>query len=133
MQINRYVGASETIDRLLGITKEEEFAGNRRDVEPIVLLGIVGRKEQEKLSLDRVRILKLVNEVMREALLQLFAHGKIVANQITGLDEQVKEIEIAPARFEFLIRGQRGLEGLLQQRSKIRIAPFKECIEFSFC
>jgi hypothetical protein len=101
--INRYISAPEPVDGLLGVTDQEQLAGHRCDIEPIALSGIVGRQKQEKLGLDRVRILKLVDKVMTEAPLQLLTHRRVAANQIASLDKQVEKIEPATTCLQFLV------------------------------
>ena len=61
--------------------------------------GIVGREQQQDLGLQRIGILELVDEEMREALLQLPPHARVIANEITRLDEKIEEIETADSVF----------------------------------
>jgi hypothetical protein len=63
------IGTPETVDGLLGIGDDEELAGFGPDATPVVLDRVVGAQEQQDLGLDRVRVLKLVDEQMCELVL----------------------------------------------------------------
>jgi hypothetical protein len=69
---------------------------------------------------------------MSEALLQLFTHGRVVANEIARLDEQIKEIEVAATRLELLVCGERGLKRLLQKGSKVGVTFTQKDIKVGF-
>ncbi len=69
--IDGHVGTAEAVDRLLGITDEEQLSWNATDIAPISLARIIGSEQQEDLGLERVGVLELVDEEMGEALLQL--------------------------------------------------------------
>ena len=54
---------------------------------------VAGGEEQKYLRLERIGVLKFIDEEMAEALLQLPANGGIVADEIARFDEKVEEIE----------------------------------------
>src|SRR6516165_7103231 len=69
---------------------------------------------------------------MSKVPLQLVTHGRVVANEVAGLDEQVEKIKAAATRLEFLVCGEHRLKHLLQKRSKICIALAQEGVEVGF-
>jgi hypothetical protein len=91
--VESHIGAPESIDRLLRIADQKELAGDGSDGAPICFLGVIGGEQQEYLRLERIGILKFVDEEMGEAPLQLAANSGIVPDQIARLDEKVEEIE----------------------------------------
>ena len=58
---------------------------------------------------------------MREALLQVVAHGCVVAQQVTRFDQQVEVVELAHATLGALVFVDYGAQVLTQERSQIRI------------
>ena len=65
---------------------------------------------------------------MGKALLKLGANHGVVSNEVARLDQEVEEIEAASASLQFFIGVDRRLEGLLQERGKVRISG---CDEFA--
>src|SRR5438034_1196740 len=61
------VGAPEAIDRLFRITHHEELARAGTNVMPVGVSGIVRGEQHKNLGLDRIRILKFVDEYVGEA------------------------------------------------------------------
>ena len=120
--VERNVGAPEPVDRLLRVADEEELAGQYRHLPPVLLLGIIGREQEENLSLQGVGVLELVDEVVRVTLLQLAAHGCVFAHQVAGAQEQVEEIELAEALLDLFVRLDDRPQLVVQQRREIRIA-----------
>ena len=55
------VGASESIDRLLGISHHEERSGHGHELGPLFLFVIACGQVEEDLGLDRIRILELID------------------------------------------------------------------------
>ena len=96
--VERDVGAPEAVDRLLRIADQEQLSGDGRTLRQSVSLGIVGREEQQDFGLERIGVLELVDEEVREALLQLAPHAGVAANEIARLDQEVEEIEAAGLR-----------------------------------
>ena len=105
------VGAAEAIDGLLGIAHDEEAAGLRRELSPVLLLRVLARQVEEDLGLDRVGVLELVDEDGQEAFLEGAPDTGMVAEQVAGDQEQVLEVEPAVAaapRGELVRRGRHG-------------------------
>ena len=111
------VGAAEPIDGLLRIADDEEPAGH-----------VVGQ-EQEDLRLNRIGVLKLVDEDPRELLLQVMADAVVGPDEIPRARQQVGEIERAGRFLERLITRRRAGELLLQARRKIGIRVLSELLE----
>ena len=101
--VERHLGATEAIDRLLRIADEEQLAGRDLDAVGIALLRVVRREEQEHLRLERVGVLELVDEEVREALLEPDAHALVGAEQIAREHEEIEEVELARARLQLLV------------------------------
>ncbi len=94
------VGAPEPVDRLLGITDEEEPARLDAHLRPrtVGIGGIVGPEQRGELDLDRVGVLELVDQDAVVALPEPGAGGRTVlriAQQHAGEDQQVVEVELA--------------------------------------
>ena len=123
------VRTAEAVDRLLGITNQEQLSWNGPDIAPIGLVSIVGGEQQEDLGLEWVGILELVDEEVGKALLQLGANAVVVSNEVARLDQEIEEIEAAGASFQFFIGADRRLQRLLKERGKVRITGGDEGVE----
>ena len=55
------------------------------------------------LGLQWVGVLKLVDEDVREPLLQVRPHRSVIAQEITRSDEEVDEVQLADAPLEILV------------------------------
>ena len=97
LAVEHDIGAAELIDRLLGIADHEQLAGFRRDLAPVRLRRIVRGEQQQDLRLQRIGILKFVDEDMREAVLQIAAHFGLFAHQIAREQQQIDKIQFACA------------------------------------
>ena len=75
--------------------------GTRARSEPVGLGGIVGCEQQQDFGLQRVGVLEFVDEDMGEALLQLGAHGGVVAHEVARGQQQIEKIEAAGALLQF--------------------------------
>ena len=98
------VGSSEAVDRLLGITDDEQTTRERPQPPPgrstVVdrgLIGIVGvgGEADGDLELDRIGVLELVEEHALVPFVQDAADVRTVGQQATGEHEQVVELEQA--------------------------------------
>ena len=74
------VGAPEAVDRLLRVADDEQLAGDGRDAAPVVLRRIVGREQQQDLGLQRIGVLELVDEEVREARLERAADARVASS-----------------------------------------------------
>jgi hypothetical protein len=115
------VRTAEAVDRLLGITNQEQLPRNRTDIAPIGLARIVGGEQQEDLGLQWVGILELVDEEVGKSLLQLGANAAVVSNEVARLDEEIEEIEAAGASLQLFVAPDRRLQRLLKEWGKVRI------------
>ena len=103
--------------------------GIGRTARQSVSRGVVGGEQQKDLGLEGIGVLELVDEKVREALLQLAAHAGVIANEIARLDEEIEEIE--PPRLglqEFVVRDRR-LQRFVEQRREIGVARRNEGVE----
>src|SRR5207253_1075472 len=106
----------EAVDRLLRIADQEELARNRAHAPPVAGGRVVRREEQENLRLQRVGVLELVDEDVREPALQLGTDRRVVADQVAGAEQQVDEVEAAGAALQGLVSFQHGLELVAEAR-----------------
>ena len=96
------VGAAEAVDGLLRVAHHVELAGRRDGFPPIAFRGVGGGEEKQNFGLERIGILKLVDENALIILLQLGA-CTVVLKQVAGVEKQIQEIELARAPFALLI------------------------------
>src|SRR3954470_9975045 len=95
------VGATEAIDRLLGIADDEKRAGPKRDLAPVS--GVPGvasgpgaavlAEPEDDLGLHRVRILEFVDEQIPELALERLPHIHVVAKNACRQVEKVAIVE----------------------------------------
>ncbi len=90
------VGAAEAIDGLLRVAHHVELAGRRLHLAPVALRGIGGGEQEQDFGLQRVGVLKLVDEDALIDTLQICARA-IVAQQVAGAEQKVHEIELSGA------------------------------------
>ena len=84
----------EAVDRLLGVADEEEASFIDMRVLPAHSFGrSAARKQDRNFDLQRVGVLELVDQEMRKLLAHRFAHGRVVAQEVTRKDEQVVELQ----------------------------------------
>ena len=90
------VGATEPIDRLLGIADQKQRAGANAKRPPAGIGGGALRlaaEPPEDLGLNRIGVLELVDEDVGEAFGECPAHVLVVAQQVARGEDQVVEIE----------------------------------------
>src|SRR5207244_2250049 len=87
------VGAAEAVDRLLGVTDQEELAGHEAELPPVALVGLRrrGGKEPGDLGLEGVGVLELVEEEALEAGLGAAADLGLVAEEVARPGEEIVE------------------------------------------
>ena len=79
------IGAAEAIDRLLWIADDEELTGDRTNSIGIADARIVGGEQQQNVGLNRIGVLKLVDEDAAELRLQMPADGFVRADELPRL------------------------------------------------
>src|SRR5206468_6232444 len=87
ISINRHIGAAEPVNRLLRVADDEELAGNRLRVFPLGDRWIGGRQQHDDLGLQRIGVLKLVDEDALEPLLKARSDSLIALNQVSRFDK----------------------------------------------
>ena len=102
--VKHHVGAAKSVDRLLRVAYQEELSGCRGCTRPVCYLRIASGEQEENLDLQRIRVLKLIDEDVSEPTLQVAAHLSVVANQIAGTDQQVEKVELSGVALEATIR-----------------------------
>ena len=84
------VGAPEAVDRLLRVAHNEQSAGRRGGVRPVVGV-VLGGEQQHDLGLQRVGVLELVDQDVRVALAEEPSRPGTVHEQVARLDQQIFE------------------------------------------
>ncbi|MYD86991.1 MAG: hypothetical protein F4Y14_12910 [Acidobacteria bacterium] len=112
LPVDADVGAPEAVDRLLGVSHQEELARPGRHLAPVALVGIARRQQQQDLGLQRIGVLELVHEDARIALLRVAADAVVVADQVPRLQQQIDEVE--PTRLD--LQPVVALDGIAQLR-----------------
>ena len=89
------VGAAKGVDRLLRVADDEYFSGNDSNLAPVhrCLTGLFGQVE-ENLILDRIGVLKFVDENRAVAPFEIRAYAHLVAHEIARAHEQAVEREM---------------------------------------
>ena len=91
-EIGLDVGPAKSIDRLFGIADDEDFAGSQFYLAPILGCSALGfGKIEQNLVLDRIGILKFVDEDRAVAAFEVRAHVILVADEIACAHEQTVE------------------------------------------
>ena len=73
-------------------------------IKEVRLERVVGREEQEDLCLERVGILKLIDEYVCKSMLEFAANNLVVANEIAREEQQIQKVELTRARFQSVVR-----------------------------
>ena len=112
----------EAVDGLLGIADEEEPA--RVDLHLVPRRRCAHRlaagDERGDLDLQRIGVLKLIDQQVRELLAQAAPHRRVATQEVACLHEQVVELE--PALAAALVRvGEDELARRVEQRGQHRI------------
>ena len=129
LPIDAHVGPSKTVDRLLGIADEEQRARPRPGASPIRLGVVVSGEQQQNLGLQRIRVLKLVDEDPLEARLESLTDDRVVAHEIARTEEQIEEVERACPRLQLVVPIDRAAKVALQERGEIGVRVHPELIE----
>ena len=125
LAVDADVGAAEPVDRLLRIADDEQASGHRDDRAPVGLVGIGGGEQQQDLRLQRIGVLELVDEDVREARLEAAADGRVAADEIARLEEQIEKVERAGARLQLLVAVDRARQLLLQRAARSASASIR--------
>ncbi len=98
------VGMTKAVDRLELVTDEEHIGRTRS-----------GAQQVDDLALEPVRVLELVDHDRAEAQLLRLTNVGMVAQQVTGIELEILEVEGRLARLRSEILGCEQVEELLQQ------------------
>ena len=84
--------------------------------------GSADGEQQQDLGLQRIGVLELVDEDVREARLEAAAHAGVAAHQVARLEQQIEEVERAGARLQRLRTSRSAPAQLaLQRRREVRV------------
>ena len=89
--VDRDIGAAEAVDRLLGVTDDEEPSRHNLECPPIGHIGLfgVGTQEPCNLSLERIGVLELVDKQPLPSSVGTTAHFRVVTKQVTRPRQQI--------------------------------------------
>ncbi len=93
--VERDVGATKTVDGLLGIADDEQLAGRERHLVPGLRHGLTLAQKKGDLGLQGIGVLELVYEDEAKAFLQRAPRGEVAGKQVAQAAEQVREVEPA--------------------------------------
>src|SRR6516162_7450145 len=96
LEIGFNIGAAKSVNRLLRITDDEDFSGNYFDLAPVHrrLPGLFGQVEED-LILNRIRILKFVEENRAVTAFKIGPHPRLIPHQIACAHQQSIKREVA--------------------------------------
>ena len=120
------VGTPEAVDRLLGIAHHEQGARSRLQPAPVLLALVLPGEVEHDLSLDRVSILKLVDQQVGVAILEVGAHLGVLPQQAGGVHQQVLVVESGFLPFQLRIMLDCRQDKLYQPGVPV-LAPLREC------
>ena len=123
------VGAAEPVNRLLRVADNEQLARNRSDRAPVALLRVVGREQQEDLRLQRIGILKFVDEDVAEPRLKRAPDACVAGEQIARAQQQVDEIERAGALLQSFVSRHNLAKLFAEERCEIGVGSGLERVE----
>ncbi len=127
--VERNVGAAKSVNRLLGIADDEQLARPGLNLHPVRLGGIRGREQEQNFGLQRIGVLELIDENVRESILQFRAYRRIVANQVARDQQQIEEVEPARAPLQFFVDTDQRPQFLAQHRREIRARIVAKLLE----
>ena len=130
--VKSYVGAAETIDRLLGIAHDEQLAGYRPNLAPVPLRRIISREQHQYLGLQRIGVLELVYKHAGESLLKFLTHALVVEHQIAGSKQQVQKIQTPGPLLQTAVLFDDRPEIVAKPRREIRPRAPHELLHFLF-
>ena len=116
------VRAPEAIDGLLWVSNHEQLAGDRAHEGRIGHRGIVRSQQQDDVDLKGVRVLKLINQDVAKATLQLRPHLRRAHQKVAGALQQVNEVQSTLLLFGRGVPGHDGQQLLMKQRRQLRLA-----------
>src|SRR4029453_18817289 len=88
-EIGLDIRAAERVYRLLRVANDENLSGGEFYIAPFFRRIVRFFREIKKnFILDRVRVLKFVDENRAELLFQLLTYARMIAHEVAGADEQ---------------------------------------------
>ena len=127
--VERDVRAAEPVDRLLRIAHDEQLSRRGARIPPARLRRVRGSDQQEDLRLQRVGVLELIHQDVREAPRELRAHRNVVADQVPGPHEQIEEVEAPGAALEVLVSVAERSQLFAEAGGEIGVAAIEECFQ----
>ncbi len=76
---------------------------------------------KEDLGLQRIGVLELVNEDMREARLELGSNGERSRRASSRLEQQIEEVELAELPLDAVVLSDERLEIVVQARGEVGV------------
>src|SRR5206468_7013259 len=110
------------------IADDEQSAWFGRDAPPIGSW-LSGAQPQQDFRLQRIGVLKLVDEKVREARVKRAAHARVSHEQVARAQQQIHEVERARAALQRFVAGDHAAELLAQQRREVAIGGALKRVE----
>ena len=95
---------------MLGIADDEERPRARPQLLPVLLVHVLAGEIEEDLGLQRIGVLKFIDQQVGEALLEVAAHYGVIAQHVARADEEVLKCQ----RSVLLAFGGKGFGGRTQ-------------------
>jgi len=115
------VGATEAVDRLLGVPHHGQAAGARPQRPPVLPGLVVAREQQRELGLHGIGVLELVDQDRPEPAAEILARRPAVRQQIASPEQQIVEVRPTLSLALGLIAGDESLD--MRQQTEQRSAP----------
>src|SRR5262249_32953540 len=110
------VRAAKTIDRLLRVADHEERARERLEPPPVALHDVPASQVEDDLGLNRIGVLKLVDEDRCEATLKIAAGARMVAEKIARQEKKVLKVQTTGSQAPGPELGDGGKDGIDENR-----------------
>src|SRR5205085_6437880 len=115
---------------LLGVSDNEKFSRLHLYLPPIRGRGVVRGEEQEQLRLEEIRILKLVDENVREAPLEFPTHIDTITKQIASPEKLIGVVESPGAALRVIVCLDGGEEFPLEEGRDVCVRLLRECCQY---
>src|SRR5204862_4031099 len=123
------VRTTKPVNRLFRIADDKQLAGNRSDAVPVALGGTVGAQQEQEFGLERIGVLKLVDEDVRESRLKRLAYAGVLDEEIARPQKQVDEIQGPGGALQIVIAANNVPELFVKPRGQIAVGSALKDVE----
>jgi hypothetical protein len=111
--------STETIDRLLRVTDQEEFAWLKFHLRPLGRARFLLGEKAHDLGLEGVCVLKFINEEKTKSLLKVSPDMRLALEKVAGEKQQVNKIEATLLTLLLLVSGKITMQPERQRNGKV--------------